>query len=198
MSDNTRPSTDLLADFRKILELFDRENQIYKNQISILKDAVTTLQTNEDKLIDNMSRELKELRNVINGLNMDTTSNSVIASSLPNSEPGRVINDYLCQICLDTPRDCLLEPCMHFCICTGCVKKIFDNQKLFSLSYFSYYLTLKRELILLSSNHLTINGISRSIFLKLLYPVISLILKLEPCVFCTSAESLDLFLTFIL
>ena len=40
-------SSNLLSDFHRILELFDRENQIYKQQISILKDSVAELQIKE-------------------------------------------------------------------------------------------------------------------------------------------------------
>ena len=119
-------TTDLLTDFHKILELFDRENLIYKNQINILKDAVTTLQTNDDNLISNMSRELQELRSVINNIHVDPASN-LSTSTITGLNQPRDISDYLCQICLDKPRDCLLEPCMHFCICTGCVRKLSDK-----------------------------------------------------------------------
>lgn len=141
MSDNTRPlpnlpidgspknETDLIADFRKILSIFDRETQIYKAQINILKDAVNTLQDNEDKLITNMRRELSELKATLGSL--EQQSNVTTNVSTPNivnttsvTKPERQIADYLCQICLDAQRDCILEPCMHFCLCSGCVTRL--------------------------------------------------------------------------
>jgi hypothetical protein len=131
----TSPSTtttnlepiDLLADFRKILGLFDRENQIYKAQIDILKDTLSTLQTNEDNMISKMSQELQELRQVINNLGGEM-SNSITTPAATAAEAPRQLTDYLCQICLDAPRDCLLEPCMHFCLCARCVNQLPESK----------------------------------------------------------------------
>jgi hypothetical protein len=134
----TTSVTDLLDDFRKILSYFDRENQLYRSQINILKDAVNSLQTNEDMMINNMGRELNELRVTLGSLEQQHTNTpnltdkaltALIAPTeqialVTESATNRKISDYLCQICLDTPRDCILEPCMHFCICAGCVAKL--------------------------------------------------------------------------
>ena len=68
-----------------------------------------------------MTRELEELKTTLQ--NLIPTSNINISTNQPKE-----LNDYLCQICLDTPRDCLLEPCMHFCICVRCVVKLVDKK----------------------------------------------------------------------
>lgn len=149
MSDNLQPPNpkqghDLLGDFRQILKLFDRENQIYKTQINILKDAVNILQQQEDTTIKNMRRELNDLRTTLGNLeqhfrlnpNQPSQSSSTTTSdaTIPESntpathDPGRKLTDYLCQICLDAPRDCILEPCMHFCLCAGCVNKLAESK----------------------------------------------------------------------
>ena len=128
--------TDLLDDFRKILAHFDRENQLYKSQINILKDAVNSLQTNEDTMINNIRHELTELRGTLGSLEQQHTNTPNLTDQTPAeqiapvAEPitSRKITDYLCQICLDTPRDCILEPCMHFCLCVGCVSKLLETK----------------------------------------------------------------------
>jgi hypothetical protein len=130
---NTPP--DLLGDFRKILALFDKEIQIYKQQISILRSSIDELQNNDANRINMIS--LSELRAIINNIDQQTLKEVASINSDGNNisetkEPSSLIqatsaknhdiNDYLCQICLDTPKDCLLEPCMHFCLCVRCVK----------------------------------------------------------------------------
>lgn len=129
--DSPKNETDLIADFRKILSIFDRETQIYKAQINILKDAVNTLQVNEDELITNMRRELTELKATLGSIEQQSTPNisthDIVSNTNNNttvSMTDRQITDYLCQICLDAPRDCILEPCMHFCLCSGCVTRL--------------------------------------------------------------------------
>ena len=180
--------TDLLTDFHKILALFDKETQIYKQQISILTSSINELQNNDGNRINMISRELSELRTIINSIdhqppadvdnrptdadnipednrpedadnrpedNRPTDADNIPEDnrpaeielveeapinpsgniiSFPNGTSGltdksgksRDINDYLCQICLDLPRDCLLEPCMHFCVCVRCVKLLIE------------------------------------------------------------------------
>lgn len=147
-------TTDLLTDFRKILELFDKETKIYKEQLNILKQSINELQTNDADRINELSRELGELRVIITALDhpqqiTTETETETVTSTIPlivndteltqdnpqcqkpliNMEqpdtlPAKVrnINDYLCQICLDKPRDCILEPCMHFSLCAMCVR----------------------------------------------------------------------------
>ena len=120
---------NLLADFRKIIGLFDRENQIYKAQINILKDTINTIQTNDDVLFNDITRELNELKHTLNNIScqiVDSKSTTMASTSATNS--ARQLTDYLCQICLDAPRDCLLEPCMHFCLCVSCVTRLPDNK----------------------------------------------------------------------
>ena len=153
---SSSPTTDLLTDFRKIIELFDNETKIYKEQLNILKQSINELQTNDADRINEMSRELGELREIITGIDpqqqitTDTEIENIIDGSVSTSEDGMVIptqdnhqcqkplinmaqpnnlpakvrdiNDYLCQICLDKPRDCILEPCMHFSVCAMCVR----------------------------------------------------------------------------
>ena len=126
-------SVNLLSDFRKILSLFDRENQIYKAQISILKDTINTIKTNDDTVFNDITRELNELKLTLNNISgqidsksIDNSANTDCISSTTSAS--RQLNDYLCQICLDAPRDCLLEPCMHFCICVSCVTRLSDNK----------------------------------------------------------------------
>jgi len=155
-----QPSTqnNLINDFHKILELFDRETQIYKQQISIYKNSINELQNNDANRINIISRELSELRNIINNLDQQIPVGNRPAGTIPsdgvitntadntigqtnnissptirsletnNSSKQRDINDYLCQICLDLPRDCLLEPCMHFCVCVKCVKLLTESK----------------------------------------------------------------------
>jgi len=147
MSDNTQhlgnpepgQEPDLLTNFQKILALFDRENQIYKTQINILKDAVNTLQNTDATNVSNIRRELNELRVTLGSLEPQLNS---VAPNISNSganletphqyqqplQNTRQITDYLCQICLDSPRDCILEPCMHFCLCNGCVIKLPESK----------------------------------------------------------------------
>jgi hypothetical protein len=145
---NISPSTtttnlepiDLLADFRKILGLFDREYLIYKAQINILKDTVNTIQTNDNTLITNITRELNELKHTLNNISNDKSGLATLAldksitANKPNADTTnttgttRQLTDYLCQICLDAPRDCLLEPCMHFCLCARCVNQLSESK----------------------------------------------------------------------
>ena len=115
-------TTDLLTDFRKILELFDKETKIYKEQLNILNQSINELQTNDANRINEMSRELGELRVILTGI--EPNQDNPQCQKTPNNVQDNVrnINDYLCQICLDKPRDCILEPCMHFSLCNRCVK----------------------------------------------------------------------------
>ena len=187
----TRPSTtttnlepiDLLTDFRNILGLFDRENQIYNAEINIpstlnskptpggrefsekavapdwdtnnspvltvLNDAVDTIHANDYTLFNNISRKLNELKRTLNDIGggksgraaLDKSGQAALAldksitANKPNADTTnttstttRQLTDYLCQICLDAPRDCLLEPCMHFCLCARCVNQLTESK----------------------------------------------------------------------
>jgi hypothetical protein len=129
----TPPSTqpDWLTDFHKILELFGRETTIYKNQIKNLSLLVDKLQKKETEGISIMSHEqLNELRSIINNLalNIAGIDQQSISNSSANTTTTRNINDYLCQICLDIPRDCILEPCMHFSLCSRCVSQLIESK----------------------------------------------------------------------
>ncbi len=125
--------TNLITDFRRILELFDKETKIYKEQISILKQAVAELQTNDAIRINEMSKELNELRSILTNLDRqqketcEPINEPAINKQVSTSET-RNIYDYLCQICLDKPRDCILEPCMHFCLCSTCVRLLTESK----------------------------------------------------------------------
>ena len=219
----TSPSTtttnlepiDLLTDFRNILGLFDRENQIYNTEINIpstlnskptpggcefsekvvapdwdtnnspvltvLNDAVDTIHANDYTLFNNISRKLNELKHTLNNISNEKSGQAALAldksgqatlaldksgqatlaldksgqatlaldksgqatlaldksitANKPNanttnttSTTTRQLTDYLCQICLDAPRDCLLEPCMHFCLCARCVNQLPESK----------------------------------------------------------------------
>ena len=207
----TSPSTtttysepiDLLTDFRNILGLFDRENQIYNAEINIpstlnskptpggrefsekavapdwdtnnspvltvLNDAVDTIHANDYTLFNNISRKLNELKHTLNNISNEKSGQATLAldksgqaalaldksgqaalaksgqatlaldksitANKPNanttnttSTTTRQLTDYLCQICLDAPRDCLLEPCMHFCLCARCVNQLTESK----------------------------------------------------------------------
>jgi hypothetical protein len=140
--DGSNQSANLLADFRKILELFDKETQIYKEQISVLKHSIAELQENDTVRINQMAVELKALRGIITNLDEQTQQHTAhndnyISNLLPTNTSNVIcsttsrninINDYLCQICLDTPRDCILEPCMHFSLCSGCVRLLPESK----------------------------------------------------------------------
>lgn len=122
---STQPN--LLSDFSKILELFDRESTIYKNQISILRESVNELQKKDSERISIMRYELNKLKGIVNNLEQlqtDNVSQQSTNNSLASKSSARNINDYLCQICLDMPRDCILEPCMHFSLCGRCVRQL--------------------------------------------------------------------------
>ena len=128
-SPSTQP--DLLSDFHKILELFDKESTIYKNQISILRESVDELQKKESERISIMCHELNELKGIINSLEHqqpENVSQQSTSNSSANTSTARNINDYLCQICLDMPRDCILEPCMHFSLCSRCVSQLIESK----------------------------------------------------------------------
>ena len=148
MNTNLEP-IDLLADFQKKLGLFYCDNQIYKVQIS-LKDVVNTIQVNDNPLFNNITRELNELKLTLNNISNDKSGqatlaldesgqatlalNKSITANKPNTDTTnttgttRQLTDYLCRICLDAPRDCLLEPCMHFCLCARCVNQLPESK----------------------------------------------------------------------
>jgi hypothetical protein len=148
MNTNLEP-IDLLADFQKKLGLFYCENQIYKVQIS-LKDVVNTIQVNDNPLFNNITRELNELKLTLNNISNDKSGqatlaldesgqatlalNKSITANKPNADTTnttgttRQLTDYLCRICLDASRDCLLEPCMHFCLCARCVNQLTESK----------------------------------------------------------------------
>jgi len=61
-------------------------------------------------------------------LNKSITANKPNTDTTNTTGTTRQLTDYLCRICLDAPRDCLLEPCMHFCLCARCVNQLPESK----------------------------------------------------------------------
>jgi hypothetical protein len=105
---------ELLININEIFKMFEKERMYYREQILLLKGINIKLRANELKIIRTMRAYMESIR-------------EIIGKDKPKSD-GPQLADYLCQICLDKPRDCLLEPCMHFCVCQGCVININDRK----------------------------------------------------------------------
>lgn len=105
---------ELLININEIFKMFEKERMYYREQILLLKRINIKLRANELKIIRTMRAYMESIREII--------GKDKAKSDRPQ------LADYLCQICLDKPRDCILEPCMHFCVCRGCVVNITDRK----------------------------------------------------------------------
>lgn len=95
--------------------LLKQEINNYQSQMVNLSQEIQQLRKNIDfqkieyqKLIDNKELELSLLK----------TENKIIKDNKSFNMP----DEYLCKICMDKPINCILEPCMHFCICNVCIE----------------------------------------------------------------------------
>ena len=85
-----------LAKFEKIFDKLAKENQLLVKRVNYLNSLIIKAEKQQKKLIKknaDMYYELDKDRDI-----------------------------YLCQICVDKPRDTVLFPCRHF-FCEACVNK---------------------------------------------------------------------------
>jgi hypothetical protein len=98
--------------------------------------------TNRLKRIAQQERQLlhdftESIENILNRASSNTTG--YMAGRLAISSPG---NQLICTVCLDKPRDCVLEPCMHVCCCISCLQLITDNKCPVCRTPIDFYLKL--------------------------------------------------------
>jgi rubrerythrin len=65
-----------------------------------------------------------------------------VSSNSSRGRPVRSTNQITCTVCLDKPRDCVLEPCMHVCCCISCLQLITDNKCPVCRTPIDFYLKL--------------------------------------------------------
>tara|TARA_B100000242_G_C42935012_1_gene433613 strand:- start:4 stop:396 length:393 start_codon:yes stop_codon:yes gene_type:complete len=102
-------------------QMLEKEISNYKTQmislsqeIQELRDYITKQEYVYQTIITNKEAE-------INTLNTDITNLKVLKyDSIPD--------EYICKICMENPINCVLEPCMHFCICQSCIDNLPDRK----------------------------------------------------------------------
>tara|TARA_Y100000389_G_C17341108_1_gene453382 strand:+ start:560 stop:952 length:393 start_codon:yes stop_codon:yes gene_type:complete len=102
-------------------QLLEQEISNYKSQMITLSQEIQQLRQYIDfqnlefqKILDNKELEISYLR----------TENKIIK----DKQMDTILDEYLCKICMDNPINCILEPCMHFCICQDCVEILTDKK----------------------------------------------------------------------
>lgn len=102
-------------------QLLEQEISNYKSQMITLSQEIQQLRQYIDfqnlefqKIIDNKELEIFYLRN----------ENKIIKDKQIDNIP----DEYLCKICMAKPINCILEPCMHFCICQDCIEILTDTK----------------------------------------------------------------------
>lgn len=102
-------------------QLLEQEISNYKSQMITLSQEIQQLREYIDfkkleykKILDNKELEISHIRK----------KNKIIKDNKTDSIP----DEYLCKICMDNHINCILEPCMHFCICKDCIEILTDNK----------------------------------------------------------------------
>lgn len=113
--------------------MFSKKNKNDKTQL--LEKEISNYKTQ----MISLSQEIQELREYImqqeyvyqtiitnkdaeiDALKTDITNIKVLKyDSIPD--------EYICKICMEKPIDCILEPCMHFCMCQTCIDILPDRK----------------------------------------------------------------------
>tara|TARA_Y100000389_G_C17295236_1_gene430145 strand:- start:356 stop:748 length:393 start_codon:yes stop_codon:yes gene_type:complete len=103
------------------IQLLEKEISNYKSQmISLsqeileLREYITQQENVYQTIITNKDAEIDTLKT-------DITNIKVLKyDSIPD--------EYICKICMEKPIDCILEPCMHFCMCQTCIDVLSDRK----------------------------------------------------------------------
>jgi hypothetical protein len=102
-------------------QLLEKEISNYKSQMISLSQEIQQLRQYIDfqseeyqKIISNKELEISHLRQ----------ENKIIKDKKIDAMP----DEYLCKICMDNPINCILEPCMHFCMCQDCIEILTDKK----------------------------------------------------------------------
>jgi hypothetical protein len=97
-----------------------------------------------DEITNRLNMITQRERQLLNDFteSIEVMLNSVSSSS-PRGCPVRsTTNQIICTVCLDKPRDCVLEPCMHVCCCITCLQMITDNKCPVCRTPIDFYLKL--------------------------------------------------------
>lgn len=94
-----------------------------------------------NKIAQRERQLLHDLTNAIEDIinKGDSSNSSGYMTRMPISSNS---NQITCTICLDKPRDCVLEPCMHVCCCIACLQLITDNKCPVCRTPIDFYLKL--------------------------------------------------------
>lgn len=105
--------------FDDLDEITNRLNRIAQRELQLLHDFTESI----DAIINRVS---------------SNTSGSMDGRHTISSTG----NQLICTVCLDKPRDCVLEPCMHVCCCIACLQLITDNKCPVCRTPIDFYLKL--------------------------------------------------------
>ncbi len=105
-------------DFREFDEIANRLNRIAQRERQLLTDFTESI----DAILNRESSRPTD----------DKTQDRPYQSS----------QHITCTVCLDKPRDCVLEPCMHVCCCIACLQSLGENKCPVCRTPIDFYLKL--------------------------------------------------------
>ena len=113
--------------------MFSRKNksdkiQLLENEIDNYKSQMTAL----GQEIQYLKQKLQKQENdfLVTLHNRDIAYYQVLEENkrLKEVKIDMIPEEYICKICMDNPINCVLEPCMHFCICQNCIEILTERK----------------------------------------------------------------------
>ena len=103
--------------------LFDQKNQLNTTIYNKEKEII-----NLNENIKTLNKDIKELKDINKKLHLDIENINKDINIFKKKSNEKLLDYYICKVCLDKPINCILEPCMHFCICETCIENLPTKQ----------------------------------------------------------------------
>lgn len=99
-----------------------------------ITDRISSIAQRERQLLNEFTNSIEAI--------LSRESNTSISIDTYPMRSFQSIQQITCTVCLDKPRDCVLEPCMHVCSCISCIMSLTDNKCPICRTPIDFYLKL--------------------------------------------------------
>ena len=102
------------------------QNNNLLNGLYKLQDTVkNTLEKNKNLESKNKKLELKNKNLETINKNLETTNKELtIKLKYKETEHTKLVNVYRCVVCMESPKNIILQPCFHYSLCSECLHKV--------------------------------------------------------------------------